>query len=226
VKSALVAAASRAEKICGLHQSQARERLAALFYSTKVQPTATHIVDRHLEIAAAAGASNVIRTFPIPAGESEGGLPDGPFVLACPLAGWPGKQWPLEYYSRLGKRLKERNLPLIVNASPQGAAAFNGLRDVIVHSSGVAGLIDATRRATAVVGIDSGPMHLAAALAKPGIAIFGPTDPARNGPCGDTIAVLRDPRAVTTYKRRKETDPSMWAISPEKVFEALGGAIP
>ena len=45
-------------------------------------------------------------------------------------------------------------------------------------SPGSAGLIDATRRAHAVIGVDSGPMHLAAALAKPGVAIFGPTDPA------------------------------------------------
>ena len=72
-----------------------------------------------------------------------------------------------------------------------------------------------------MVGIDSGPLHLAAALAKPGVAIFGPTDPAINGPYGGSITVLRSPRASTSYKRRREISPLMREISPDAVFEAL-----
>jgi heptosyltransferase-1 len=64
-------------------------------------------------------------------------------------------------------------------------------------------------------------MHLAAALAKPGVAIFGPTDPARNGPYGGSLAVLRDPAAETTYKRGAEIAPSMRAVSVEAVVAAL-----
>src|SRR5512140_853591 len=64
IKSALVAAASRAEKIYGMHQSQARELLAALFYSTKVQARAAHIIVRHLVVVAVACLSNVVRAFP------------------------------------------------------------------------------------------------------------------------------------------------------------------
>ena len=82
------------------------------------------------------------------------------------------------------------------------------------------GLIHATRRASAVLGCDSGPTHLAAALGKPGVAIFGPTDPARNGPYGGSFTVLRSPTAVTSHQRRAH-DPSMEAISPDLVFEAL-----
>lgn len=225
VKSAVVAAASRAEKICGLIQGQARERLAALFYSTKVRTQSAHIVDRHLEIAAAAGASNVVRVFPLPPGAPEGQLPDGPFVLACPLAGWPAKQWPLEHYSRLGEMLKRRRLPLVLNGPPQAMAALRGVPHAVAHGSALAGLIDATRRAAAVVGVDNGPLHLAAALGKPGVAVFGPTDPARNGPPGETISVLRASGAATSYKRRREIDPSMKKITPEMVFEALKGVL-
>lgn len=90
-----------------------------------------------------------------------------------------------------------------------------------MHLSGIAGLIDATRRAQAVIGVDSGPLHLAAALAKPGVAIFGPTDPLRNGPYGGTIRVLRPAGVSTTYKRDSGTHDSMRAISPEEVLEAL-----
>jgi heptosyltransferase-1 len=91
----------------------------------------------------------------------------------------------------------------------------------VPHHSSVAGLIHATRRAAAVLGVDSGPLHLAAALGKPGVAIFGPTDPTRNGPYGETIEVLRSLRAATSYKRLSTIDPSMRAIDPDLVFEAL-----
>jgi heptosyltransferase-1 len=64
-------------------------------------------------------------------------------------------------------------------------------------------------------------LHVAAALGKPGVALFGPTDPARNGPYGSTIAVLRAPNAATTYRRDDAIAPSMAAIRPEQVFEAL-----
>jgi heptosyltransferase-1 len=64
-------------------------------------------------------------------------------------------------------------------------------------------------------------MHLAAALGKPGIAIFGPTDPARNGPYGASVRVLRAASVTTTYKRGDAIDESMWAVTPEQVFDSL-----
>ena len=71
------------------------------------------------------------------------------------------------------------------------------------------------------MGVDSGPLHLAAALSKPGAAIFGPTDPARNGPYGDSLRVLRTPAAATTYKRGTAIASSMRNITPDEVFEVL-----
>ena len=94
-----------------------------------------------------------------------------------------------------------------------------------MHLSGIDGLIDATRRAHAVIGVDSGPMHLAAALGKPGVAIFGPTDPASHGPYGGSLRVLRAPGAETTYKRHEATHPSMAAIGADAVVEALAASL-
>jgi heptosyltransferase-1 len=82
-------------------------------------------------------------------------------------------------------------------------------------------LIDATRKAVAVVGLDSGPLHLAALLRKPGVGLFGPTDPERNGPYGGTVKVLRAAGAETTYKRGEAIAPSMEAIGVEQVWTAL-----
>jgi len=205
LKSALVAAAARPERIFGFGYPLLRERAAGLFYSRKILTQAAHVVDRNLDLAAAAGATTALRVFSLPPGRPEGELPPGAFVLASPLAGWRSKQWPAEHYRALAARLRaELGMPLVVdlplgNADWLRQAGMAG--DAVAHVSGLAGLIDATRRAAAVVGVDSGPLHLAAALEKPGVAIFGPTDPARNGPYGGTLRVLRAEGAVTTYKR-------------------------
>jgi heptosyltransferase-1 len=215
IKSALVANFARPDRIYGLHRSCAREPLASLFYSHAVRPHSVHVVDRWLEIAAAAGAHRLVRTAWVPPGKPEGDLPTGPFILANPLAGWKSKQWPLEHYIELARLLGER-CKLVLNV-PEAI----DVPGVHVHVSSIAGLIDATRRSSGVVGVDSGPLHLAAALGKPGVALFGPTDPARNGPYGGTFTVLRRSEAATSYKRKDEIDPSMCAIRPEEVFAAL-----
>jgi heptosyltransferase-1 len=221
-KSALVACAARADRIYGFDRSVVREPLAALFYSDRVPTKSLHRVDRNLELAAWAGASTALRSFPLPPGRAEGELPDGAFVLASPLSGWRAKQWPLDYYARLAQRLRrEAGLPLVLNGPSAAREALAGVAGAVLHLSSIEGLIDATRRAAAVVGVDSGPLHVAAALGKPGVAIFGPTDPAQTGPYGGSFTVLRSPAAVTSYKRRNEIDPSMRAVTPDAVFEAL-----
>jgi heptosyltransferase-1 len=226
LKSALVASLARPEKIFGFHQSLVRERLAAVFYSDRIHARSASIIDQNLELAAGAGASSIIHAFPLPKGRPEGALPPGDFILACPVGGWPGKQWPIEYYGALADRLRsELRVPLVLNGPPETASTLSKAGGVFCHYSSVAGLIHATRRALAVVGIDSGPLHLAAALQKPGVAIFGPTDPTRNGPYGNTITVLRSPRAVTSFKRSQEIHESMKEISVEAVFEALRSGI-
>ena len=118
---------------------------------------------------------------------------------------------------------RELGIPLVLNGPP--GCDLPAMENVWPHVSGLAGLIYATRRAAAVVGVDSGPLHVAAALAKPGVAIFGPTDPARNGPYGGSLRVLRAASAVTTYKRLPEIDESMRQVGPDEVFEALRAAL-
>jgi heptosyltransferase I len=222
IKSALAASAARPERIFGFHQSQVREKLAGLFYSDRVRSRSAHVVDQNLDLAAAAGARAMLKTFPLPPGRQESTLPGGPFVLACPLAGWRSKQWPAEYYRELAVRLREEmGVTLVVDGPVAAEEMLAAAGDAFRHFSGLAGLLFAMRRASAVVGGDSGPLHLAAALGKPGVAIFGPTDPARNGPYGGSITVLRSPRAATSYKRRPTIDPSMYEVTPEAVFDAL-----
>jgi heptosyltransferase-1 len=221
VKSAIVACLASPRRIFGFASGIARERAASLFYSNRIPTTAIHMVDMRLDLAAAAGAGKAAMSFPLPPGRAEGDLPDGEFVLASPLAGWRSKQWPSEHHRELAARLRDLGIPLVLNGPPSARAELLQIPGAIVHCSGIAGLIDATRRAAAVIGVDSGPLHLAAALNKPGVAIYGPTDPALNGPFGDSLQLLRAPDAITSYKRGAAPDPSMWKVQPELVFEAL-----
>jgi heptosyltransferase-1 len=222
-KSALIAHLARPERIAGFGSRVVRERPAGLFYSTRVPSESVHVVDQALDLAAGAGASNLVRVFPLPAGAPEGRLPDTPFALASPLAGWTSKQWPLEYYERLAAILREKfGMPLVLNGAPGTVPPVAG---TLVHESGISGLIDATRRAAVVIGVDSGPLHLAAALNKSGAAIFGPTDPLRNGPYGGDFEVFRMPGAPTTHRRGTTIASSMRAITPEQVFAALAARV-
>jgi heptosyltransferase-1 len=221
LQSALVGKASRPSRFFGWDAAHAREKLASAFYSDQVCPRSRHVVDQNLELAAATGACEIRREFPLPPGRPEGNLPLGSFVLTHPFAGWTSKQWPIDNYVDLAKLLNRDGVSLVANVPPHRAADLAEMPGVLVHTSSISGLIDATRRAAAVVGLDSGPMHLAAALGKAGVALFGPTDPERNGPYGGSLRVLRAPDAVTSYKRRDEIDPSMRRISVSQVYTSL-----
>ncbi|MGQ9919164.1 MAG: glycosyltransferase family 9 protein [Bryobacteraceae bacterium] len=222
VQSALVARLARARRIFGFDRSLLREAAAALFYHERVRSAAEHVVEQNLDLALAAGAHRRELCFPLPQGREEGALPSGVFLLASPFAGWGAKQWPLERWRELASLVRrELGLPLVFNIAPEHKARFGTPGDFPIHVSSVAGLIHATRRAAAVIGVDSGPMHLAAALDRPGVAIYGPTDPRRNGPCSLRIRVLRHASAATSYRRGASPDGSMYAVTARQVADAL-----
>ncbi|MDE3195757.1 MAG: glycosyltransferase family 9 protein [Acidobacteriota bacterium] len=218
-KSALIAHLARPERLAGFGPGVVRESPAGFFYSARIPSNAVHVVDQALDLAAGAGGQHLVKSFPLPKGRPEGALPEGPFALASPLAGWTSKQWPLEYYGKLAGILREKlDMPLVLNGAPGSVPELAG---TVRHESGIPGLIDATRRASVVIGVDSGPLHLAAALGKAGVAIYGPTDPARNGPYGGDFQVFRTSGVKTTHRRGAVVDPSMRAITPEEVFAAI-----
>ena len=221
LKSALAGRVTRPGRFLGFDRTVAREPLASFLYSDRIPVRGPHRIERNLQLAKAAGATRITQESWIPAGRPEGDLPQSPFVLASPFAGWGSKQWPLEHYNSLGLRFREEGLQLLLNVPQERACELKPLDNVQVHSSSLAGLIFATRAADAVIGVDSGPLHLAAALGKPGVALFGPTDPAQTGPFRSRMTILRAESATTTYKRQHATDASMKDISVAHVWDAL-----
>ena len=82
-----------------------------------------------------------------------------------------------------------------------------------------------TRRAAVVIAGDTGPLHLAAALERPVVGIYGPTSPRRNGPYWTgpgpaKVRVLRDAESVTSHKRVGEPEAGMLKISVQDVVAA------
>jgi heptosyltransferase I len=221
IQSALIGRLAGPREFWGFDRSIAREWAASWFYTSTEIPPGPHRVQRNVQLAQAAGACTLTDEAWLPAGFSEGVLPLGPFVLASPFAGWAGKQWPLQRYEQLAKFLSKEGVALVANITADQAPVLSSLENVHVHQSSIPGLLHATRNAVAVVGVDSGPLHIAAALQKPGVAIFGPTDPVANGPYGGTISVLRASNVKTTYQRHSRIHPSMKEISAEQVFNSL-----
>jgi heptosyltransferase-1 len=86
--------------------------------------------------------------------------------------------------------------------------------------SDVPELIPLTRRAGLVIAGDTGPLHLAAALERPVVALFGPTDPARNGPYGTKAWVLRHGPERRDHRRLQEPEAELLKISVDEVVSA------
>jgi heptosyltransferase-1 len=210
-----------------------REPLAALFYNRKLARTGVHVVDQGAALlTAATGIALQPTSVALPhvawADDWATELTAGRRIaILAPSAGWPAKQWPAERFAELARSLRGLGLQPLINAPRQDdplanriLAASDGAAQIAVCN--VAGLVALTRQAALVVGGDSGPVHLAAALGVPTIALFGPTNPARNGPWGFGPRVtLRNPASPTTYKRSATPDPGLARIQPDDVLKAL-----
>jgi heptosyltransferase I len=230
LKSAVVGWMVKAGSFAG--PEEPRERLAQNFYSKKVAVNAEHVVEQGCELLGGAlGETLTPARVTLPADEVDEFWADEVvgkerFCLISAGGGWGAKLWPAERFGQVAAELGRAGIQTLVNASPGGpspeveqtVAASMGYARPVPCSVGQ--LIALTRRAAVVVGGDTGPLHLAAALERPVVAIFGPTDPARNGPYGTQARVLRDPESVTNHKRVKQAEPGMLRIGVEEVVEA------
>lgn len=239
VRSALIARWSGAPVVYGV--ARPRENAASMFYTRQVIADGTHVIEQNLSLAQAVARKPLSAPrveFPrdtaaeetIERGLKQRGI--DAFAILNPGAGWGAKQWPAQRYGDVARRLAEWGIRSLINFGP-GEERLAG--DVEAASAGAAEgiactlteLIALTRRARLFIGGDTGPMHLAAALGVPVVAIFGPTNPARNGPFGTRSIVLRSASSTTTHARRKQPDEGLLEISSEEVYDSarqlLGG---
>jgi len=114
---------------------------------------------------------------------------------------------------------------VLVNAGPGEEAMARAMEDATKGSArpvsaALDQLIALTRRISLCVAGDTGPLHLACALGRPVVGIYGPTDPSRNGPFGTRFAVLRSPISKRDHSRRAEPEAGLLTIAPEQVLRA------
>ena len=228
-KSAAWARLSGAPTRVGLVRGSRREALAGLFYTRTVTPPpgVTHVVDINLSLASAVGAQ-----------PDFGAAPDGRFLLGgtaresgpravvlLPGTGGHGKAWPATSFAALASRISERGMSVTVAWGPGERALAES---VVAGAGGGAALAVPTTLpelaallagAAAVVGGDSGPVHLAASLAVPTVAIFLITDPERNGPRGPRVRVVSSARSGARGGSARSG--TLGAIMVDEVLAAL-----
>ncbi len=231
LRSAVIGRMSGSGQLVGY--SDPRESVAAKFYKMKLERRGTHVIEQGAALLGeACGVALEPGGVELPheewadnwAEEVVGGRRT---CLLAATAGWPAKCWNVKKYGALAVALKAMGMDVVVNAPRKDDAASaavveasGGAARVVVCN--VTGLIALMRRMTVLVGGDSGPTHLAAALGVPLVALFGPTDPARNGPRGPGAkVVLRDLTSVTSYKRASTEDAGLAKISVGTVLEAV-----
>jgi heptosyltransferase-1 len=131
----------------------------------------------------------------------------------------------LERYAAVANELIAKGFRVVVNAGP----GEERLADDLYRATGNAAtplscslgqLISLTRRVALVIAGDTGPLHLACALGRPVVGIYGPTDPSRNGPFGTRFRVLRSPESRRDHSRHEAPEAGLLTISPDDVLNA------
>jgi len=209
LKSAILARGSGAPRVVGFSRAALREPMAARFYTEDVTPGASrHVIAKNLALLRAVGVeSDEIR---VPLKPSSQQRSAERRVVLNPGAGWPNKQWPPERFGAVAAGLRSsRNLRSVVTWGPGEEPLARG---VVGSSEGAAELAPATTlpqlmtllaSAALVVSGDTGPIHLAAAAGTPIVGLYGPTDPARNGPWSvSDFTVSRFSDCICHHKRR------------------------
>lgn len=232
IRSAVLARWSGAPVVYGA--TEPRESPASLWYTRRAIARGAHVVEQNLSVAEVVALKQIkVPRVEFPRDvEAERRMDQrlqqervGEFAILNPGAGWGAKRWPAERYGRVARALADDGVRTILNYGPgeedlarEAATASENSATAIKCS--ITELITLTRRARLFIGGDTGPLHLASALQIPVVAIFGPTDPARNGPYGTRNIVLRNPASPTTHARRSQPDQGLLEISVDAVVAA------
>ena len=236
-RSAILGYFSGAPRRIGFDAEHSREGGAALFYTQKVTPRRKHVVEQNMEIVESIGARVKDIRFPLHVSAkaeeyveralSARGVKD--YFVLSPGGGWGSKCWPADRYGALHRVLAARyGWRGVISFSPAERQLAEIVRreagspEPIVELFDLPQLMALLRRAKFLVAADTGPLHLASALGTPVVGLYGPTDPARNGPyCAKDLVVRNAAQEETTYRREKVPARSMLSITVEQVEDAV-----
>jgi heptosyltransferase I len=231
IRSAVIGRWSRASRSIGANVP--RESPARWFYNEKVPTNTEHVIEQALELVGTIAKEQLQYTqASLPRDEYAESWCEqflcretSPIVLMNPGAGWGAKQWPADRYGEVAKALAALGYCVVVNTGPSEESLAKEVvrasgRTAVTAECNVSQLISLTRRSSLMIAGDTGPLHLACALGKPVVGIYGPTDPARNGPYGSENRVLRSPLSKRDHSQKAAPEAGLLTITPEAVLGA------
>src|SRR5688572_12172199 len=235
LKSAALARLSGAARVLGFDAAALRERMASPFYTEQVEVgEGRHVIDKNLRLASALGAATDELAFPLreidsPAATALAAAGLSRFALLNCGAAWPNKRWPPDRFGQIAGWLRDTHgLRSVVLWGPGEEAiagavvAASGGAAVAAPTTSLSDLVALSRRAALMVSGDTGPTHIAAAVGTPVVALFGPTNPARNGPWrAEDRSIARYHACDCHYERRCRHDDSRWCLATIGVDEVI-----
>jgi len=239
-KSGLLTGLARAREKWGFYPGREQSHVF-LTHRVALPVTPVHSVDRYLSLVHRLGCRWDIPEFIVPIQQvhrssvlayldKQGITGARPIIILHPGTRWKTKMWEERKWAVLADRLQStHNYDIVFTGSRQDGTLVNrivqAMADPAVNSAGVWRLNELAylhTRAMVVVTPDSGPMHLAAAVGTPVVALFGPTDPHLTGPYGDGHTVItRQISCRPCFKRQCASPRCMSEITPEEVYAAV-----
>jgi heptosyltransferase-1 len=247
LKSGIWTGFARGRRKAGFGRGMERSEGSHLFLTDRVPAVSMdiHAIERSLLLLEAIG---------VPRGPIEYGFPSNPAVqdrvtalLAAngiaasdpvvaihPMTRWPTKLWYEDRFASVADQLQDRRIKVVFSGGPADGPALDKIASAmhtpmirLPPTEGLKVLAALYARARVVVATDTGPMHIAAAVGTPVVALFGPTSPDRTGPYGNHHVVLRSGVPCSPCYRRKcvarevEELACMKRIQPVQVLSAV-----
>lgn len=242
-KSAVLAAISGCDERLGY--CELREGSAFVSKAITGAHSKEHVIERYLDVARYLGADVPVGEldFPMPNLDKEtasvweklqakGMAKDSEYVVMVPGARWWTKEWPLEHYAKLANMIINGSEKYVVLAGgPDDAVKGAKVKelsnnDYVIDMTGQTSLRELAaliKGCKYYVSADTGPLHFAAALKKPLVAMYGPTKADRTGPYGskNSTVLLSPAKCKGCLKKKCDDWHCMHDITPEQVYEEV-----
>ncbi len=234
-KSALIAWLTGCPERIGY--SEMREGSGLVSRSVSGAHAKDHVVQRYLDVIRSLGWIGETPRYPVLSFTEEGRVRQwlkelgvaGKYAVLVPSTSREQKNWPAAHFVALAKRLAESGIDVLLvgdkNDLAKGQAIIaQAAQDKIISLAGQTTLTELSvvlAGAAVVIGGDTGPLHIAAALGVATVALYGSTDPHRTGPYGAKTTILRTKEPCAPCNRKDCTDVRcMASIEPGLVYNA------
>jgi len=217
------------------------ERFSTLFTNIKVEEgDVPHILERNLNFARKLGVEDREISFPMAIGREEKeyigsflkekGISDRQIVILHPGVTWDTKRWPRERYARLAEEIQGRfeNVAVVLTYGPGERYLAEDIRKlsrsspIVSPPTTLGQLIALLERSQVFVSSDTGPLHIAAALGKRVIGLYGPVDSRRNGPYGrGNFVIKKDLPCQPCWQKKCSSRACMKGIEVSEVREKV-----